>query len=239
LADDLRAEFVGGGLQRRDVVDGEEGVVGLAEADLRALQLLLDEAVPVEVVGGLERKERGDPHHHRAQGFVAEVDMSAAGPPSKSTTPFSPLSTSPTAPTASTNFATTCASSKATVCCSGMAPATPTASPPKGFRLRFSFCSSTNGSAARSPTAASITAPTPITLPPASSKPLTTAPTKPSNRSSICWLPDPGLAIVELFLSTILGARIYSTDRRSPRRLTLSVRLLNSFCLRFSGLESS
>src|SRR3954454_17683469 len=47
LADDLRAEFVGGGLQRGDVVDGEEGVVGLAEADLRALQLLLDEAVPV------------------------------------------------------------------------------------------------------------------------------------------------------------------------------------------------
>ena len=57
------------------VVDGEEGVVGLAEADLRALQLLLDEAVPVEVVGGLERKERGDPHHHRAQGFVAEVEV--------------------------------------------------------------------------------------------------------------------------------------------------------------------
>src|SRR6267378_1498188 len=75
LADDLRAEFVGGGLQRGDLVDGEEGVVGLAEADLRALQLLLDEAVPVEVVGGLERKERGDPHHHRAQGFVAEVEV--------------------------------------------------------------------------------------------------------------------------------------------------------------------
>src|SRR6266436_1226880 len=75
LADDLRAEFVGGGLQRGDVVDGEEGVVGLAEADLRALQLLLDEAVPVEVVGGLERKERGDPNHHRAQGFVGEVEV--------------------------------------------------------------------------------------------------------------------------------------------------------------------
>src|SRR5882724_10453052 len=58
LADDLRAEFVGGGLQRGDVVDGEEGVVGLAEADLRALQLLLDEAVPVEVVGGLSGTER-------------------------------------------------------------------------------------------------------------------------------------------------------------------------------------
>src|ERR1700738_1321091 len=52
-----------------------EGVVGLAETDLRALELLLDEAVPVEVVGGLERKERGDPNHHRAQGFVAEVEV--------------------------------------------------------------------------------------------------------------------------------------------------------------------
>src|SRR5205807_6790122 len=56
-----------------------------------------------------------------------------------SITPSSPPSTSPTAPTASTNSATTCASSKATVCCSGMAPATPTASPPKGFRLRCSL----------------------------------------------------------------------------------------------------
>jgi len=37
---------------------------------------------------------------------------------------------------------------------------------PKGFRLRCSSSSSTNGSAARSPTAASITAPTPIHQPP-------------------------------------------------------------------------
>src|SRR4029077_16947532 len=135
--------------------------------------------------------------------------MSAAGPPSKSTTPFSPLSTSPTAPTASTNFATTCASSKATVCYSATAPATPTVSPPRGFRLRCSSCSSTNDSAAHSPTAASTTAPTLITTRPASSKPPTPAPTKLFNRSSISSPPD------------------------------LSVRLLNSFCLRFSGLESN
>ena len=116
--------------------------------------------------------------------------------------------TSPTAPTASTNSATTCASSRATRWSSVTAPATPTVSPPRGFRLRCSFSSSTNGSAARSPTAASITAPTPITSPPAGSKPPITAPTKPSNRSSICWPLDPSLAIVELFLSTIFGARI-------------------------------
>jgi hypothetical protein len=126
----------------------------------------------------------------------------------KSTAPSSPPSTSPTPPTASTNSATTCASSKATVCCSVTAPAMPTVSPPRGFRLRCSFCSSTNVSAARSPTAASITAPTPIISRPASSKPPTTAPTQPSNRSSICWPPDPSLAILGVFLSLIPGARI-------------------------------
>ena len=97
----------------------------------------------------------------------------------------------------------------ATVCCSVTAPAMPTVSPPRGFRLRCcSFCSSTNVSAARSPTAASITAPTPIISRPASSKPPTTAPTQPSNRSSICWPPDPSLAILGVFLSLIPGARI-------------------------------
>ena len=69
------AQLVGGGLQGRDVVDREEGVVGLAEADLRPLQLLLDEAVAVEVVGGLEREERGHPHHHRAEDFIAKIEI--------------------------------------------------------------------------------------------------------------------------------------------------------------------
>ena len=45
------------------------------EADLCSVQLLLDEAVSVEVIRGLERQERGDPHHHRAQGFVADVEI--------------------------------------------------------------------------------------------------------------------------------------------------------------------
>ena len=39
FADDVRTELVGGGLQRRDIVNGEKGIVGLAEADLRPLQL--------------------------------------------------------------------------------------------------------------------------------------------------------------------------------------------------------
>ena len=46
-----------------------------AEADLRSVQLLLDEAVSVEVIRGLERQERGDPHHHRAEGLVADVEI--------------------------------------------------------------------------------------------------------------------------------------------------------------------
>src|ERR1700730_9355810 len=94
-------------------------------------------------------------------------------------------------------------------CCSATAPATPIVSPPKGFRLRCSSCSSTNACAARSPIAASTTAPTPSTSRPANSKPPTTAPTKPFNRSSISWPLDLSAAIVELFLSTILRRRIY------------------------------
>jgi NAD(P)-dependent dehydrogenase (short-subunit alcohol dehydrogenase family) len=75
-------------------------------------------------------------------------------------------------------------------------------SPQKRFRSPCSSCSFTNGSAARSPTAAFTTALTPITSRPASSKPPTIAPTKPFNRSSISLPPDLSAAIVELFLST-------------------------------------
>jgi len=50
--------------------------------------------------------------------------------------------------------------------------------------------------------------PDPSTSRPASSKPPTTAPTKPFNRSSICSPPDRSPVIVELFLSTILPGRI-------------------------------
>src|SRR5271165_1114751 len=75
FADDLRAQPIGGGLQRGNVIDREKGVVDLAEADLGSVQLLLDEAVAIEVIRGLERQERGDPHDHRAEGFVADVEV--------------------------------------------------------------------------------------------------------------------------------------------------------------------
>jgi hypothetical protein len=58
-----------------NVVDGEKGIVGLAEADLRALQLLLDEAVAVEVIAGLERKERGHAHDDGAEDLIVDVGI--------------------------------------------------------------------------------------------------------------------------------------------------------------------
>src|SRR5208337_79153 len=137
---------------------------------------------------------------------------SAAGPPSKSTRPSSPPSTCPKETTASTNCATTCASSRATDYCSVTDPDTPIVSPQRAFRYPCSSSSSTNGSAAHSPTAASTTAPPPAISRPAGWKPPITAPTQPSNASSICLLPDVHLAsaILGLFLSTIRKGRIYT-----------------------------
>ncbi len=132
------------------------------------------------------------------------------GPPSKSIRLSSAPSSSPTHATPSTNCATTCANSKATACCSGMDPATPTASPQKASRLRCCSSSSTKDSAVRSHTAVSTTAPSPVISRPVNWKPLITAPTKPSNRSSICLPRDlrSNNTIVERFWSRIRSGRI-------------------------------
>lgn len=45
----------------------------LAEGDALAVQLLLHEAVTVQVVGGLEGEKGGDAHHPRPQDFVVEM----------------------------------------------------------------------------------------------------------------------------------------------------------------------
>ena len=47
----------------------------LAEADPRPLQLLLDEAVAVEIVGGLEGEEGSHPHNHRSERLVADIEV--------------------------------------------------------------------------------------------------------------------------------------------------------------------
>jgi hypothetical protein len=73
--DDFRAQPVGGGLQRGDVVDSQEGIVVFAEADLRPLEFLFDEAVAVKIVGGLEGEEGGHTHHYGAENFIADVEV--------------------------------------------------------------------------------------------------------------------------------------------------------------------
>ena len=69
------------------------------------------------------------------------------------------------------------------------AAATPTISPPKACRSRCCFCSFTSDSAARWPTAASITNPTRKADRTANWKPPTTRPTRPLRTSLTCYKP--------------------------------------------------
>src|SRR5215469_11593679 len=75
FADDFGAELIGGGLQSSHVVNREKGVVVLAEADVGTIELMFNEAVAVEVVGGLEREERADAHNDGAEYFIANVEV--------------------------------------------------------------------------------------------------------------------------------------------------------------------
>ena len=74
-ADDVWTQPVSGGLQCSHVINGQEGIVVLAETDLRAVELLLDEAVAIEVVSRLEGEERGHTHYHGAKSFIADVEV--------------------------------------------------------------------------------------------------------------------------------------------------------------------
>ena len=69
------AQSVGRGLQRGHVVDGQKGIIVLAEAYSRTLEFLLDEAVAVEIIGGPEGEERGHAHHHGAEHLIADVEV--------------------------------------------------------------------------------------------------------------------------------------------------------------------
>ena len=71
----MRVEPVGGRLQLRQIIDAQEGFVVHAEAHAGAVEFLLDEGVAVEIVGGLEREERGHTHRHGAQGLVSDVEV--------------------------------------------------------------------------------------------------------------------------------------------------------------------
>jgi hypothetical protein len=52
----------------------QEGIVVFAEANLRAVEFLLDEAVAVKIVGGLVG-EGGHTHHYGAENFIADVEV--------------------------------------------------------------------------------------------------------------------------------------------------------------------
>lgn len=72
----LGRELRGGGLvaQRRRPPP-RNALSFLAEADLCPGEFPFDEAMAVEVVGGLEREERGRPQRHRTKRFVADVEV--------------------------------------------------------------------------------------------------------------------------------------------------------------------
>src|SRR5262249_17302868 len=58
-----------------NVINSQERVVILSKPDICTIELLLDEAVPVEVVRGLEGEERRHPHDHGAHDFIADVEV--------------------------------------------------------------------------------------------------------------------------------------------------------------------
>ena len=112
------------------------------------------------------------------------------------------------------------------------APVTLTASPPKVSKSPCYFCSSINGSADRSPTAASTTARILTTVQIASSKPHTTAPTKPSKRLSMyspphdiaayCWT----VLVNDLQGKNLIGGghpSLISSGSRSQRQIDMAV----------------
>src|SRR5215469_444385 len=80
LANDVRAELIGGGLQCRHVADRKKRVVVLAEADVGRLELMLNEAMAVEVVCSLEGEERAHEYHDRAEHLIANVEVVVSEP---------------------------------------------------------------------------------------------------------------------------------------------------------------
>src|SRR5215472_6127155 len=75
LANDFRAELIGGGLQRRHVANRKKRIVVLAEVDVGSLELMFNETMAVEIVCGLERDERAHAHHDRAEHLIVNVKV--------------------------------------------------------------------------------------------------------------------------------------------------------------------
>jgi hypothetical protein len=75
FADDVGAQSVGSGLEGSDVVNRQEGIVILAEADLGTIEFLPDEVVTVELICRLEGEEGSDAHHHGAENFIEDIEV--------------------------------------------------------------------------------------------------------------------------------------------------------------------
>src|SRR5215470_8839023 len=80
FANDIGAQLIGGRLEGGDIVNRHKGIVILAEADLGVSELMLDEVVAVEVVGGSEREERSHTHDDWAEHFVVDVEIVVGEP---------------------------------------------------------------------------------------------------------------------------------------------------------------
>jgi hypothetical protein len=75
FADDLRTEPVRGGLQCRDIVNGQEGVIVLAETDFALKQLSLDERMTIEPVGCVKRKKRRHADNDRPEHLIPDIEV--------------------------------------------------------------------------------------------------------------------------------------------------------------------
>ena len=75
LPDHLGAEPVGDPLESSGIGHGEKRVVVRPVVDALTDALPLHEVVGVEVPGGLEGEKRCDPHHHRAQDFIEDIEV--------------------------------------------------------------------------------------------------------------------------------------------------------------------
>src|SRR5271170_2446956 len=75
FANDGRTEAVGCGLQSGHVVHGEESIVVFSETDFAARQFALDEGMAVEVIGGVEGKERRHAYDNRPEHLVPDVEI--------------------------------------------------------------------------------------------------------------------------------------------------------------------
>jgi hypothetical protein len=70
-----RSQAIGSSLERGHISRGQEGIVGFAEADPGACQLLSDKRVAIEVAGDVEREVGGNSYAHRPHDRVEHIPV--------------------------------------------------------------------------------------------------------------------------------------------------------------------